>query len=255
MDFTKLIKFEPINLAHIVVTIVIFLVVIFAFKTQLNSFVDGLKDRPITVKMSSSETSIKLGVPVNPSLLAESITNPSGTQEQLNNWAQNISDVNNIDDLRKHGFNELLSELASLESGKLAVLNFTVNDNEINYFQDKSMLRYLSIASEKVKYLAFYEEEKFVGALKIESVISGLASLNDKFVNFGNHIKNGEWENLPGLITKASSFTHTPTIKELHEYLSRNEVSEVPLLKNNELVGILNYESISSELYAQATSK
>ena len=49
MDFEKVIKFEPINLTQILITIIVLLIVINTFKSQLDGFFETLKSRPITV--------------------------------------------------------------------------------------------------------------------------------------------------------------------------------------------------------------
>ena len=116
------------------------------------------------------------------------------------------------------------------------------------------MLKYLSIASEKVKYLAFYDRGEFVGAINIGTVISGLSSNNDEFRNFGEKIKSGRWENFPGLIKQNHGFSEVPSVKSLYEFLTSNNLSEAPLVKNGKLLGFLNYKSISNELYSQAAS-
>ena len=70
-----MIKFEPIDLTQIVITVVVLLIVIYAFKSQLNGFFETLKSRPITVQMSATETTIKLDAPVIPELLSKSVSN------------------------------------------------------------------------------------------------------------------------------------------------------------------------------------
>ncbi len=253
MNISKMIKFEPINLTQIILTVAILLIIIYAFKAQLNSFFASLKNRPITVQMSSSETFIKLDAPVIPDYIAESVANPTGTADELHDWEQTVEYISNIEGFQKLGFNDLYRKLASMQSDEFAVLDYTANDPSKNYFKDESMLKYLSIASEKVKYLAFYERGKFKGAIKIQAVISGLASQNHYFQSFGEKVKSGEWVNLPGVITADLSFKTTPSIRQLHEFLVNNKLSEVPLLRDNILVGFLNYESISKELYTQVT--
>lgn len=253
MVLDKIIKFEPIDLTRILAIIFVLLIVIFAFKGQLNKFFASLENRPIKVQMTTSATTIELGAPANPELISESVSNPSGSKEQINDWEEEVASVQNIAEFQKLGFGDLFRKLASLGENELAVINFIVNDRKINYFSDPSMLKYLSIASEKVRYLAFYEDNKFVGAIKIQSVIAGLASEKYRFINFGEKIRNGNWDNFPGLVNLDSSFTKTPSIRELQEFLSERNLTEVPLLKNNMLVGFLNYRSISNELYAQAS--
>ena len=83
-------------------------------------------------------------------------------------------------------------------------------------------------------------------------MISGLASGDFRFESFGEKIKNGQWEQFPGVITSESSFRTTPSVKALHDHLTSKKLSEVSLLAGGELVGFLNYESISRELYSQA---
>ena len=79
MSLGKLIKIEPINITQIIVTSLLMVIVIYPFKTQLNEFFDSLKNRPITVQMSGSETSIMLDAPMTPDLIAGSVQGPMGT--------------------------------------------------------------------------------------------------------------------------------------------------------------------------------
>jgi hypothetical protein len=253
MEIKDIIKFEPINLTHIAITFGVALIVIYAFKTQLNSFFDSLQDRPITVTMSGSETKIELDAPVKPELLAESISNPQGSEQDFRNWEHTVEDVNNIDQFQKLGFGDLYNNLSSLNDGDLAVINYTVDDHRKKYFQDKAMLKYLSVASQKIGYLAFYKNSNFVGMISIQDVISGLASKDYMFNNFGEKIKNGQWVNFPHLIGKDVSFEETPSVKELYNKLSETGLSEIPLLSNGKLLGLLNHKSISDELYAQVS--
>lgn len=252
MGIKELVKFEPIDITHIVVTIAIVLIVIYAFKSQLNSFFDSLQARPITVTMSGSETKIELDAPARLEPLAESIANPQGDQQQINYWEDTVQHLNNIEGFRKLGFEDLYQRLESLKGNQIAVINYEVNDAERNYFRDQSMLKYLSIASEKVKYLAFYEKGKFAGTINIGKVISGLSSGKDEFRNFGEKIKSGDWINFPGLIKADQAFQTRPSVKELYQYLDSHKISEAPLREGNKLVGFLNFKSISDELYSQA---
>ena len=253
MEIKDLIKFEPIDLTQILLTIAVVLIIIYAFKSQLNGFFDSLRDRPITVKMSGSETTIELDSPVRPELLAESIPNPQGSQQDIYNWEQTVNYLNNIEGFQKLGFNDLYKKLSNLDSGELAVINYEVNNPSKYYFKDDSMLRYLSIASEKIKYLAFYEREKFVAAIDISYVISGLSSGSNEFSNFGKKLKNGQWSTFPGLIKKENGFERPPSVKELYQYLSANNIDEAPLVQEGKLTGFLNFRSISTELYSQVS--
>ena len=251
MDLKKLIKFDPIDLTQIIITTLVLLIVIYAFKSQLNQFFEGLKDRPITVQMSSSETTIRLDAPVNP-FASANLADPFDADHSRRDWERIVEHVDNIGAFQKLGFDDLYRRLSSLAPNEIAVLNYQVNDPAKSYFGDKNMLKYLSIASEKVSYLAFYENSGFVGTIGIREVISGLASGVHRFKDFGNKLKSGGWTDFPGLIPPEEAFTRTPSVKELHEYLLSRSLSEVPLLQNNQLVGFLNYESVSNELYSQA---
>ena len=163
MDFEKLIKFEPIDLTQILITVLVLVIIIWAFKAQLDGFFLSLKDRPITVQMSATETLIKLDAPVKPELLSQAVANPEGSQQDLEDWEQAVSYIEDIEGFAKLGFGDLYEKLSALGPSELAVINFAVNDANRFYFNDESMLKYLSIASEKVRYLAFYEDNKFVG--------------------------------------------------------------------------------------------
>jgi len=253
MELKDVFKFEPIDITHIAITIGLVLIIIYAFKGQLNSFFESLQHRPITVKVSGSETTIELDAPVKPELLVESIPNPQGTEQELHDWEQVVVNVNNIEGFQKLGFGDLYSKLSSLSPDELAVINYTVDDTGKNYFNDETMLKYLSIASEKIRYLAFYKDNEFVGAIRIEDVISGLASNSYEFENFGEKVKSGQWREFPGLISEDTSFHKTPSVRELYQRLSSTGLSEVPLIDNGQLVALLNYESISNELYAQVS--
>lgn len=253
MEVKDIIKFEPIDITHIAITIGLALIIIYTFKNQLNTFFDTLKDRPITVTMSGSETKIELDAPVKPEFLAESVSNPQGSVEELNNWEQTVQYVNSIEGFQKLGFNDLYNKLSSLSEGELAVINYAVNDPSKNYFGDEAMLKYLSIASEKIRYLALYEGNEFVAAIGIEEVISGLASQKYEFSNFGQKLKQGAWREFPTLITRDLSFEKTPSIRELHNQLTVTKLSEIPLLDNGRLTGFLNHKSISEELYTQVS--
>jgi hypothetical protein len=254
MDLEKLIKFEPIDLTQILLTVIVVTIVIWAFKAQLNGFFDSLKDRPISVKMSASETTIKLDAPVVPELLTEAVSNPDGNEQEINEWEQTVEYIDNIDGFAKLGFGDLYEKLTALGENEFAVINFAVNDPSKFYFNDESMLKYLSIASEKVRYLAFYDNSQFAAAIRIQYVIAGLASKNYDFESFGEKIKSGAWEQFPGLVSEDSSLDKTPSVKELQQFLSTSGLSEVPYIQNNKLVGFLNYKSISTELYSQASN-
>lgn len=251
MKLKNLIKFEPIDITHIVITFGLALIIIYAFNTQLNGFFDTLQNRPITVTMSGSETTIELDAPVKPEFLADAVSGPQGSVQDVSNWETQVYQTNSLTQITKMGFGDLYKKLAVLDGNELSVINYAVDNVNYQYFKDQTMLKYLSVASQKIRYLAFYKDNNFVGMISIKDVISGLASENRKFKNFGDKIKNGKWVNFPHLISKDVSFTKTPSVKELYNKLAETGLTEIPLLTNGELVGLLNYESISIELYTQ----
>ena len=253
MKITGLFKFEPISITQIVVTISVVLIVIVSFKTQLNDFVGTLRERPITVEMNDSGTIIRLDAPATPDPLPDAISNPDVTQDQLRAWEDAVRNINSVEGFAKSGFKQLYEKLSALGAGDAAVINYQVNDPRKNYFGDKSMLRYLAIASEKVKYLAFYDGNEFVGAIEIQAAISGLASHKQEFEEFGSRLKNGSWVEFPSLMSGEDILFKNPSIGELQEYLTKSRLNELPLVENGRLAGFLNHKSIADELYAQAS--
>jgi len=244
-------KFEPINLTQIILYIVTLFAVIFLFRSQLNSFFESLSHRPITVKMDGTQTSIELDAPVDPKFFTTSISNPIVTEQNLENWKAILDEPRNVRESRKGGFSQLNRDMESLSEDVIGVMNYMVNDASMNYFEDSNMLKYLSIASEKIRYLAFYDHQQFVAYIKIEKVIKGLASEDDEFRDFGQKLKQNNWQFFPGLVKADKAFSYTPTIKELFERLENSGLTEVPLLKDGQLEAILNYETVSSALYKQ----
>lgn len=252
MDMSELITFEPIDITHIVITIALALLFIYFFKNQLNDFFQSLQDRPITVTMSGSETKIELDAPVTPRLFSEPISHPQGNDQDVRDWEQRIAYVNNIEQFQKLGFSDLYHRLSALGDDDLAVINYIVDDPSKKYFNDETMLKYLSIASKKVSYIAFYHASSFVGLLPIKAVIAGLASHHIDFEQFGDKLKDGRWQYFSGLLTVDMGFTETPSVKALYQHLSHTGLLAVPFLSNGRLLGLLSYQSVSDELYGQA---
>ena len=199
MKIDDILTFEPIDLTQIIVYIIIIAVLMVFFRAQLTSFFESLRTRPITVTMDGSETSIKLDAPVDPQSVTTDFTDPTVTSDENQHWGENLEYIENIEGLEKLGFQELSRGLQSLEENEIAVLNYRVNDPSRYYFKDKNMLKYLSIASEKIRYLAFYDGNRFKGYIKIEKVIKGLASDDYEFRDFGEKLKDDRWKSLPGL--------------------------------------------------------
>jgi hypothetical protein len=250
-----IIEFKPIDITHIVITFGLALILVAIFKKQLNEFFQSLQDRPITVTMSGSETKIELDAPVTPRFFTDPIVNPQGDEQDFREWEQRIAHVSNIEQFKKLGFDDLYHRLSSLNDGDLSVINYIVDDSSKKYFNDASMLKYLSIASKKVSYIAFYQASTFVGVISIKKVIAGLASKDICFDQFGDKVKNGQWLHFPDLITPDVGFIDTPSVKVLYQRLSDTGLSSLPLLSNGRLLGLLSYQSVSDELYDQAEDK
>jgi hypothetical protein len=248
----RLIKFDPINITQIIIYgITIFVLFIF-FKTELKSFMNSLQERPFTIKMEGSGVSINFEEPVKPDLIKTASYTLPDESARFNDWLENVTNLNQAEQFTKGGFGELFEGLRSIKQGEPAVINYIVNSAGWSYFNDKNMLKYLSIASERVRYLAFYNNSIFEGYIHIGRVIKGLASDEEKFVNFGDKLINGEWREFPDLIGKENAFTKVPSIKELYDRLTKENITEVPLLENNRLKSILNYKTVTMALYSQA---
>ncbi len=258
MKFKRLIQFEPIDLTKIIIYIAIISIVILVFNQQLTNFFEDLRKRPITFTMTPSGTTISFDAPVVPNVLTAGIYDPSFSSSRIagdiEHWEEELKLVSNIEQLGKLGFDELYRGLESLEENEIGVLNYIVNDPEIGYFGDESMLKYISIASEKIRYLAFYYNNRFEGYIKIERVIKGLASGEYQFKDFGTKLKNSRWLEFPGLIGSDEAFIEIPTILELYEKLVSSNYSEFPLIENGILKAILNYETVANGLYEQSQS-
>lgn len=249
--FNKIFNFEPINVTQIALYLIVIGVLLIFFKSQITAFLDTLKDRPITLTMNASETSIKLDAPVVPQIITASMNDPTLSPETYNRWENILEDLQDPESFQKMGIDQLFNDLRLVDKGEVGVLNFEVNDRERPYYQDQNMLKYLSIAAEKIRYLAFYDHGQFVGYIRIERVIKGLASGEDTFLFFGNKLKSGDWINFPDLITRDQAFQEIPTIRELYERLKSNLNSEIPLVQDGKLIAILNYETVATALYKQ----
>lgn len=247
----RLIKFEPINVTQIVITLSLATIIIFVFRSHFDSFFDTLKDRPIKVTISGSETKIELDAPVESQILVESVSTPNSDSNQIREWESQIKDISSVEELRKLGFIDLYNKISNFNTNNIAVLNYSVHDRSQNFFDDAAMLTYLAIASEKVDYLAFYDNEVFVASIAINDVISGLASQNRDFKFFGEKLKSGGWENFPGLIKRDVCFESMPTVRELHSKLKSIGIKQIPLIKDNRLSSFLSYKSIADNLYNQ----
>lgn len=254
----KIFKFEALDLTQILIhflTLVFVLIILFltfrAFRAELTQFFNTLQNRPVEVSVSGTGTTIKLDVPVEAHPVTRSIDAPPSMIDPRN-WDASIPAERNIDELTKGGFSTLLSQLERLDPQKKGVLSFVVNSENRLYYPDREMLFYLTRASEKIMYLAFYDEERreFQGLLRIDDAIAGLAANQTEFNDFGLKLTQGHWRAFPHLITREQAFTKPPTIRQLYEKLASG-LSDVPLLTNGRLIGILDYATVADALYKQ----
>lgn len=235
MQLSKLIKFEPINLTSIIITILILAVLTLFFNQQVADFLSRVE------KFEAGADGI--------SLTATPAVHPL---EQVGDNFQNIVKGGApLDLFRKSTISDLNRSLDNIRQGDQAVISFVVDGNA-GYYDDAGMLDYLSIAAEKVKYLAFYNNGKLVGAIAIEAVISGLANGSEVYARFGDRLNNGEWRYFPNLISDDQVFSNQPSLEELYQRLLATGHSAIPLVNNDKLVGFLDYKSIADELYTQA---
>ena len=246
--------FEPINLTPVVTWIVIFFLAVIFFKPQLKAFFGSLTKRPFNVGVDGSGLNISFEAPATPQDTVKGFAEPTESVADtmtLNDWSNTLESVRRIEDFQKTGFSQLYYDISNLGENEIAVLNYEVNNPNKNYFQDKNMLKYLSIASEKFRYLAFYENNQFVAYIKIEKVIKGLASGDYHFQNFGVRLKTNGWQEFTGLIRANEVFHQVPTIQQLYDKLESTDLTEIALVEQGKLKSILNYETVSNALYQQ----
>lgn len=252
MKIKDLIEFEPINLTQILLTLCMSGLIIFAFKNQLDGFFLSLQERPIKFSMTSSSTTVELNAPVKTHALAQSTQSPHKDVTQIDIWEASLSRDN--PQKSTNSITLLKQQLKSLKDENIPVIEFDLNLDKSHYFTDAAMKTYLSYASEYVQYIALNDNGKFVALLPIDTVVAKLATNDDTYKNFGHRLASGEWRNLPALITAEEGFVATPSIKVLYSRLQTTQAVDLPLVREGRLHGLLNYESIAEELYAQATS-
>lgn len=235
MQLTKLIKFEPINLTSIIITLLILTVLIVFFNRQVTDFLSRVE------KVEAGASGIRL--------TATPVINP--LQHVSSDFESFVEANPSLEIVRKSTFGALEQQFSGIARGEPAVISFAVN-SDVRYYSDKGMLKYLSVASEKVKYLALYANQSFVGAIAIEYVISGIATGDADYANFGSKLNNGEWQHFPHLVSRDQVFVTPPTLEALYRRLVATGHAAIPLIENEKLVGFLDYKSISDELYRQA---
>lgn len=238
MNLRDFVSWEPINLTNIIMTFGVLFLIALAYGKELDRFMSNLGS--VELDFLSGKVTLTSHPEVKP--LSQVPTDFDAT----------FSGTGISENFGKSTISELENSMEGL-SEKNAVLNFDVNGGK-NYYTDKLMFKYLSIASQKVKYLAFVDDGIFKGAIEIENVISGIAKEQDKYTGFGEKLNNGGWQNFPALINTQQVFNQQPTLKELYEALKANGRDALPLVKNQTLVGFLSYQSIADDLYKQAIS-
>lgn len=235
MRLSQLIKFEPINITSIIITVLILTVLIVFFNRQVTDFLSRVE------KVEAGVDGIRL--------TATPVINP--LQQVSSDFESFVESNPSLEIVRKSTLGALEQQFSSIDRGEPAVISFTVNAGA-RYYSDEGMLKYLSVASEKVKYLALYENQLLVGAIAIEYVISGIATGSASYSDFGSKLNNGGWENFPHLVSRQEVFVTRPTLEALYQKLVSTGHAAIPLLENEKLVGFLDYKSISDELYSQA---
>lgn len=237
MKIKDFIVFEPINLSNVALVLIPIILLVTFYGKEVGKFMDNLAS--VKLNMLSGEITLASHPVVVP---LEQVS--SDFDETFEGRATMIS-------MGKSTLYELEERMESID-GRIGVLRYPVNQ-EFGFYSDEEMLMYLSVASSKTKFLAFYDNEEFVGAIEIEKVISGIAGNQPEYTNFGEKLVNGEWRRFPYMIKANQVFTDKPTLKVLYQRLNTTGHSAIPLLEQGRLVGFLDYKSISDDLYKQAT--
>lgn len=254
----KIFKLEAIDLTQILIhflTLIFVLIILFlmfrTFRTELTQFFQTLQNRPVEVSVTGTGATIRLDAPVEAHPVTSPIdVPPSATAAE--DWDASIPAEHNIDAMTKGGLSTLVNQLDGLDPQKKSVLGLVVDSESWLYYPDREMLFYLTRASEKIRYLVFYDERReFQGLLEIYEAIAGLAAGQDEFQDFRRKLTHGEWRGFPHLIAREHAFTQPPTIRQLYGKLESG-LSVAPLLENERLIGILDYETVADALYNQA---
>ncbi|MFT6871800.1 MAG: hypothetical protein ACJAVN_000802 [Roseivirga sp.] len=255
MDLKKIFQFEPINATKILLYAIFITVIVGFFRPEVSAFMSSLSERGFTVGADGSFTFDALTEPSN---ILTNVSNESGLTSQNR---QSESAISNIDlgdvDFRdteritKSSTESLISKIKNLKEGITAVIDFVVDNPAAYYYADDNMKVYLALASEKIRYLAFYDGSQFKGYIKIERVIKGMAAKEREFTNFGEKLRNGQWKNFDGLIGAEEAFDSVPTVAELYDRLESSGQKEIPLLKNGKLLAILTHQDVAEGMYKQ----
>lgn len=251
----KIFQFEPINLTKIITTLIVLTVVMIFFRPELTAFMDSLSERGFSV---SADGTFTFDAVTEPSTVLTNVSDNPDITAQNSMQERELRDLSN-DEVRpgdfssfgKSSLTDLMDRIQNLKEGDIAVVDYRVNYPGSYYYNDTNMLKYLTIASAKVRYLAFYDSDGFQGYIKIERVIKGLAANEPAFKNFGEKLKNNRWRQFKDLVPVTHSFSEPPTISQLHDALVESGQDEVPLLSNGRLTAILTYEDIVKSIYEQ----
>ena len=251
----KIFQFEPINLTKIITTLIFIAVIMVFFRPEITAFMDSLSERGFSVSADGTFTfdavtepsTVLTNVSDNPDIVAQN----SMQERELRNLDNDQVRPGDFSSFGKSSLTDLMNRIQDLDAEDIAVVDYRVNYPGSYYYNDANMLKYLTIASSKVRYLAFYDGDGFQGYIKIERVIKGLAANEPVFKNFGEKLKNNQWREFKDLVPVTHSFSELPTISQLHEALVASGQDEVPLLSNGRLTAILTYEDIVKSIYQQ----
>lgn len=244
----KFFQFEPINLTKIITYLIVIIVIMIFFRPEITGFMGSLSERGFSVNADgitfdavTEPSTILTNVSDDPRLTAQN----SNQERELNQLDDEQVRPGDFSSFGKSSLTDLIKRIQNLDESAIAVIDFRVNDQNSYYYKDPTMLKYLTIASSKIRYLAFYDDQKFQGYIKIERVIKGLAANEKVFEDFGEKLRNNDWRNFRGLISASHSFDVDPTIQELYTALSESGQDEVPLLTDGRLTAIFTYEDLS----------
>jgi len=250
----KFFQFEPINLTKIITYLIVIIVIMIFFRPEITGFMGSLSERGFSV----SADGIQFDAVTEPSTILTNVSDDPRLTAQNSNQERELNQLDkehvrpgDFSSFGKSSLTDLINRIQELDENAIAVIDFRVNDQDSYYYKDPTMLKYLTIASSKIRYLAFYDERKFQGYIKIERVIKGLAANEQVFENFGEKLRNNQWTRFRGLVPTTHSFSKPPTIENLHTALIESGQDEVPLLTDGRLTAIFTYEDIVKSIYQQ----
>lgn len=236
MKIKDFVVFEPLNLSNLILVIFLLTVIYGKFSGEIDKFMKNLSS--VTVNMLSGEVTLTSHPQVKP------------LQNVDYEFNSRLNDNSVINEFGKSSYVELQNIIDNMGDEK-AVIRYEVNKT-MPYYNDEGMLKYLTIASKKVKFLSFYSQGDFMGAIEIEKVMAGITLKEYEYTQFFKKLANGQWQQFPDLISIEQVFTSKPTLEGLYLRLESTGFSAIPLVEGRVLVGFLDYESIATDLYQQA---